>query len=329
MFADVGPRLRRSSTRRQGRGVRRQRRRPRPATRSRPSPTSCTRAATARERALLDSQSVERGGENPEEVAWNYYYYAELVAARAPLFSERARSRRPPRKVAGKVSNDELVERIHLLSFYLARDAAACSEARQAIDHFLGAAPARGPGRSRARGAQATEVGRGLRVNDVRRRAALAAVLVIALLTAAASAQRPALDKARLELASDRSAHPTRRDRAHRRDRPGRGGLAHPEPHAQPRLSDPHRPHARAARRVGPDAEIAYPPHRMWTAQFEPDQPLAVYEGRVRFLATVMVPADWKEDAAAIVAQPPLSSLRRSSVSTAARRHRHRWSSHR
>ena len=41
----------------------------------------------------------------------------------------------------------------------------------------------------------------------------------------------------------------------------------------------------------------------MWTAQFEPDQPLAVYEGRVRFLATVEVPADWKEDAAEIVAR--------------------------
>jgi hypothetical protein len=40
-----------------------------------------------------------------------------------------------------RVDNDELVERIELLSFYLARDAAACSEARQAIDRFIAQHP--------------------------------------------------------------------------------------------------------------------------------------------------------------------------------------------
>ena len=140
-------------------------------------------------------------------------------------------------------------------------------------------------------------------MKHIRRRGALAVALVVAAaLSVTVAAQRPALEKARLELASDRSAH-------------RRGETARIAAIAQVEQGWHIQSHTPSLDYLIPtvltldlpdgwaDAKIEYPPHRMWTAQFEPDQPLAVYEGRVRFLATVEVPADWKEDTAEVVAR--------------------------
>ncbi len=137
------------------------------------------------------------------------------------------------------------------------------------------------------------------------------------------AAQRPALEKARLELASDRSAH-------------RRGETARIAAIAQVEQGWHIQSHTPSLDYLIPtvltldlpdgwaDAKIEYPPHRMWTAQFEPDQPLAVYEGRVRFLATVEVPGRLEGRRRRGRGAPPLPGLRRSSVSAAARGHRDR-----
>ncbi|HEX2464201.1 MAG TPA: thioredoxin family protein [Thermoanaerobaculia bacterium] len=137
-------------------------------------------------------------------------------------------------------------------------------------------------------------------MNRVRRRW-LAVALVVAALHLVVDAQRPALEKARLELASDRSAYrggETARIAAMAQVEQGWHIQSHTPSldYLIPTVLTLDLPDGWA------EAKIEYPPHRMWTAQFEPDQPLAVYEGKVRFLATVAIPADWKEDAAEIVA---------------------------
>jgi thioredoxin-related protein len=90
--------------------------------------------------AVLYEELIDRGGENPEELAWNHYYYADSLRLAHDLVAAREAAA-AARDVASKVDNDELVERIDLLSFYLARDAAACAEARQAIDQFIAQHP--------------------------------------------------------------------------------------------------------------------------------------------------------------------------------------------
>ena len=86
--------------------------------------------------AALYRELIDRGGDNPEERAWNHYYYADSLRLGHDLEGARRAATAAQQAVAG-IDNDELVERVELLGYYLARDAAACAEARQAIDHFL------------------------------------------------------------------------------------------------------------------------------------------------------------------------------------------------
>ena len=90
--------------------------------------------------AELYRELVARGTENAEENAWNHYYYADSLRLRH-AFAEARRALGAARAAAAGIDNDELNERIDLLPFYLARDAAACDEARQAIDRFVAAHP--------------------------------------------------------------------------------------------------------------------------------------------------------------------------------------------
>jgi thioredoxin-related protein len=90
--------------------------------------------------AVLYKELIDRGGENQEEVAWNHFYYADSLRLAHDLAAAR-KAAAAARKAVTMIDNDELVERIDLLSFYLARDASACAEARQAIDHFIAQHP--------------------------------------------------------------------------------------------------------------------------------------------------------------------------------------------
>jgi thioredoxin-related protein len=90
--------------------------------------------------AVLYRELIERGGDNEEEVAWNHYYYADSLRLGHDLAAAR-KATAAAKKSAVRIDNDELAERIDLLSFYLARDASACAEARQAIDHFIAEHP--------------------------------------------------------------------------------------------------------------------------------------------------------------------------------------------
>jgi thioredoxin-related protein len=90
--------------------------------------------------AVLYKELIDRGGENQEEVAWNHFYYADSLRLAHDLAAAR-KAAAAARKAVTRIDNDELVERIDLLSFYLARDASACAEARQAIDHFIAQHP--------------------------------------------------------------------------------------------------------------------------------------------------------------------------------------------
>jgi thioredoxin-related protein len=90
--------------------------------------------------AELYRELLARGAENPEEDAWNRYYYADsLRLGRA--FVEAREAAGTARTAAAAIDNDELLERIDLLPYYLARDVAACAEARQAIDRFVATHP--------------------------------------------------------------------------------------------------------------------------------------------------------------------------------------------
>jgi thioredoxin-like negative regulator of GroEL len=86
--------------------------------------------------SVLYQELIDRGGDNPEENAWNQYYYADSLRLAHDLAAAR-RAAATARKAATKVANEEMVERIDLLSFYLARDANACAEAKQALASFL------------------------------------------------------------------------------------------------------------------------------------------------------------------------------------------------
>lgn len=92
------------------------------------------RAATLYERLL------GREERNAEEEAWNRYYYADSLrlagsvqAAREALAKARAAAR--------AVDNEELLELADLLVYRLARDAGACSEAKDALESYLAAHP--------------------------------------------------------------------------------------------------------------------------------------------------------------------------------------------
>lgn len=86
--------------------------------------------------AVLYKELIDRGGENAEEVAWNHFYHADSLRLAHDLVAAREAAA-AARNAVSKVDNDELAERIDLLSFYLARDASACAEAREAIDRFI------------------------------------------------------------------------------------------------------------------------------------------------------------------------------------------------
>jgi hypothetical protein len=90
--------------------------------------------------AELYRELLALGAENAEENAWNRYYYADSLRLRH-AWAEARDAAAAARAAAASIDNDELRERIDLLPYYLARDAAACAEARQAIDRFVAAHP--------------------------------------------------------------------------------------------------------------------------------------------------------------------------------------------
>jgi thiol:disulfide interchange protein len=115
-----------------------------------------------------------------------------------------------------------------------------------------------------------------------------------------ASAQRPS-DKARLELATDRTSY-QRGERARIAAVAAVEDGWHIQSHT-PSFDYLIPTELTVELPAGWDAaEIEYPPHTMWTAQFEPE-PLAVYEGRVRIIASLTVPADWAEPATEVTAR--------------------------
>jgi suppressor for copper-sensitivity B len=141
-----------------------------------------------------------------------------------------------------------------------------------------------------------------MRVSRGRRGLLAAAVAVVAaVLPLGVAAQRPQLDKARLELAADRTSYLA-------------GGEARLAAVAWVEAGWHIQSHTPSFDYLIPTeltlelpagwtaSAIEYPQHKMWTAQFE-TKPLAVYEGEVRMLATVTVPADWNESAAEIAAK--------------------------
>jgi thioredoxin-like negative regulator of GroEL len=107
--------------------------------------------------AELYRELLARDAGNAEENAWNRYYYADSL--RLGNASARTSPAPPPspasvlawtearealaaaRAAAASIDNDELHERIDLLPYYLARDAAACAEARRAIERFVATHP--------------------------------------------------------------------------------------------------------------------------------------------------------------------------------------------
>jgi suppressor for copper-sensitivity B len=126
-------------------------------------------------------------------------------------------------------------------------------------------------------------------------------VAALAFLAIAAQAQRPGMEKARLELAADRTSYqPAERARIAAVATVEDGW--HIQSHTPsfeyliPTVLTLELPEGWG------EAKITYPPHKMWTAQFE-TEPLAVYEGIVPFLAEVTVPAGWREDDAPIAAK--------------------------
>jgi thioredoxin-related protein len=90
--------------------------------------------------ATLYRELIARGGDNVEELAWNHFYYADSLRLAHDLAGARQAAAAARQSVA-ELDNEELIERIDLLSYYLARDAAECAEARQAIDRFIAEHP--------------------------------------------------------------------------------------------------------------------------------------------------------------------------------------------
>jgi thiol-disulfide isomerase/thioredoxin len=90
--------------------------------------------------ATLYRELLARGSDNVEELAWNHFYYADSLRLAHDLAGARQATAAAHQAVA-EVDNVELKERVDLLSYYLARDAAACAEARQAIDRFIAEHP--------------------------------------------------------------------------------------------------------------------------------------------------------------------------------------------
>jgi len=127
------------------------------------------------------------------------------------------------------------------------------------------------------------------------------AVLAGVVLSFALGAQPPPLAKARLELAADRTSYA-----AGERFRIAAIADVDPGWHIQSHTPSFDYLIPTALTLELPDgwveAEIEYPPHELWTSQFE-DEPLAVYDGRVRILAASTVPAGWGGTAAEIAAR--------------------------
>jgi thiol:disulfide interchange protein len=133
------------------------------------------------------------------------------------------------------------------------------------------------------------------------RRVAIAPAILLASLQGAAAAQRPGMEKARLELAVDRTSY-----LAGERARIAAVAVVEDGWHIQSHTPSfdyliPTELTVELPAGWAP-AEIEYPRHTLWTAQFEPT-PLAVYEGRVRILAAVAVPAGWAEPAVEVGAR--------------------------
>ncbi|HVR29199.1 MAG TPA: thioredoxin family protein [Thermoanaerobaculia bacterium] len=130
---------------------------------------------------------------------------------------------------------------------------------------------------------------------------ALCLALLVGLLPSSAAAQRPPLDKARLSLAADRTSYVAGEQARLAAVAEVEDGW-HIQSHT-PTFDYLIPTELTLELPVGwASGAIEYPPHRMWTAQFE-DEPLAVYEGEVRMLAAVTVPAEWAAPAAEILAK--------------------------
>ena len=141
-----------------------------------------------------------------------------------------------------------------------------------------------------------------------RLRAVLVALALISLGSSQqASAQRPPIEKAKLELATDRSAYLA-------------GGEARiaatievdPGWHIQsntpsfdyliPTQLELRLPSGWA------EAKIEYPDHIFWSSEFE-EEPLAVFEGTTNILASVVIPKGFDRPVGEVEAASPLSSL--------------------
>ena len=93
-----------------------------------------------RRAAALYRELLARGDANAEEEAWNRFYYADSLRL-ARVWTEARAAAAEARAAAGALDNGELRERVDLLPYYLARDAAACEEARAALERFVAEHP--------------------------------------------------------------------------------------------------------------------------------------------------------------------------------------------
>jgi thioredoxin-like negative regulator of GroEL len=89
---------------------------------------------------VLYRELLARGSDNPEEDAWNRYYYADSLRLQR-AWEEARQAAAVARERAAAVDDDELHERIDLLPYYMARDAAACGEALDALERFVAEHP--------------------------------------------------------------------------------------------------------------------------------------------------------------------------------------------
>jgi thioredoxin-related protein len=91
--------------------------------------------------AELYREILARGGSNVEVAAWNHYYYADSLRLQG-AWDEALAATAAARAAVRAVDDDELVERIDLLPYRVARDAVRCDQARTALERFLTDHPA-------------------------------------------------------------------------------------------------------------------------------------------------------------------------------------------
>jgi thioredoxin-like negative regulator of GroEL len=86
--------------------------------------------------AGLYARLLELDTENPEETAWNHYYYADSLRLHGQW--ERASAAlRKAREQAARVELEEVLELADLLPYHIARDREECSDAAAALEHYL------------------------------------------------------------------------------------------------------------------------------------------------------------------------------------------------